>query len=83
MDDDSWKPDDADYWKDADWKARDAIRFMNECLQEIFRMATRDLLLRFRALYASNRRMADYAALVDEQLERRFGLKGDGTYPDP
>jgi hypothetical protein len=30
MDDDFWKPDDADYWKDADWKARDGIRFIGE-----------------------------------------------------
>lgn len=82
MDDDSWKPDDADYWKDPDWKARDAIRFANECMQEVFRTVPRDLLLRLRAQYASDRRMTDYLAMIDEQLEHRFGLKGGGSASD-
>ncbi len=82
MDDDSWKPDDADYWKDAEWKARDAIRFMNECLREVYRTIPRESLFRIRAKFASDPRMTDWVAMIDEQLERRFGLKGGESTPD-
>jgi hypothetical protein len=75
MDEDLWLADPADHWKDAEWKTRDTIRRVNEHLEMALELAPRDLLLRMRANFLLDRRMTDFVARIDRQLERRFGIR--------
>jgi len=82
VEDDSWQPDPADFWKDGEWQTRDLIRRIDEGLEMAFAMAPRELLLKIRAGYLSDRRMTDYVEMIDRQLERRFGIRPGDSAPD-
>lgn len=70
---DGWQSDDdrADDWKDPDTKAREAIAFMLECQLAIVRMSSRPMLLDLRTKFHRDRRMADFIAMIDQELDRR------------
>jgi hypothetical protein len=83
VEDDLWQSDPADSWKDATWKARDAIRLMNEYIELSLEMLNRDQLLSMRAKFISDPRMTAAITRIDRQLERRFGFRpGEPTSSD-
>lgn len=81
--DDFWEPDPADHWKDEEWKARDAIRRMNELLDLVFETVPQNMLLQFRSSCNSDCRFTDFRDRMDRQLERRFGIRPGEIPPDP
>ena len=56
-------------------KIRVGPEFLNEHVEMALEVAPQDLLLRMRASFLLDRRMIDFVARIDRQLERRFGFR--------
>ena len=70
-----WKADTpGEDWKDDEWKVRETIAFMKECLRHIVRILPREELLRTRESADK-----EYREWIDEELE----LRGPDGKPRP
>jgi hypothetical protein len=76
--DDFWEndPDPADAWKDADWKAREAIELVYESFEFIMERMNYAMLQNLRQQFRRDPRIL---AIIDRNFALRFGETGPDT----